>query len=186
MEIKNIKSKVYKTKGRIKAKLEFEIEDENNDVYSLNKKLNQNTWMFPHLVSFYPFDYGYNLQLFSDSLKATGTYIVNEGHFVGNKKTGRRALYASHLIRECYYTDHTDDKSFDNLCSRERMDWKKIKGGMYKIETTYLKDNAMNMDKEEYSKKMFKIIHNRWHKQDNDKWASSWAYLSKYLKHFWS
>ncbi len=166
MKIDNVRTKAWIYGGKTKVKIEFDIIDMDkwdNDLEFINRKLTYNHWMLEHLVTYCPWDYSFNIRLLADSIKETGKNILENDIFVGSQKTGRRALYAAHLLENCYHDDDIIDHSFENHMKRTEMYSVRIKNsnGMHEMKHKYPFKNAMKLNPREYETKMFGVINKR-------------------------
>lgn len=184
MKIFNYIYKAYKYDDKTKVKISFEIQD-NDDVKFINHKLDDNSWMLEHLVTFCAWDYSFNIDLFASSLSATGYCILGNGNHKTSIKDGRRCLYVANLLRNSYDETIHNDKSLDNQSERNRVVWRDAGKGMSYMYHENLKGNAMNMIPEDYRSKMLGVIYKRCREQDEYKWNFVWRYISKYLRKMW-
>ncbi len=92
------------------------------------------------------------------------------------------------MLKKAYNFEAWDDKSLKNWSSRNKISWKKLKGtknGLSRMMTDHLKDNAMGMDKEDYSSKMWHIINDRQKPVEAAMKRDAWDFIHKYIEHFW-
>jgi hypothetical protein len=75
-----------------------EIQDYSQIKYKMKK-----TKMFAyHLVKFYCFDSGCNIDLFADSLLLTGEFMRDRGNCVGSEKRGRKCMHMGAALKQAY------------------------------------------------------------------------------------
>lgn len=192
MKLQNIKKKVYKYKGVQKVSVEFDVVyDNKHDAYTakeLQDVLNEQDWFLEHYIKWRSWDEHYTIELFKDSLYKLGK-CVYEGDFVGSEKQGARALLAADMLDKLYLNP-PKDKSMDNHMKRFTLKSKPFKtktlGLMYKLIHEYPYSNAMGLPKEEYERKMFKVIHDRQEKAAKKNKAALWAFIGKYIEHWWN
>lgn len=184
----NLKTKVYRYKGKVKIKIEFEVEEDKSyfDKDEMEARLNRTTpWMLEHLYSWADFDHCFSVNLFIDALYNLGRCLLRWNNHTNTLKCGRRCLVASKMLEKAYNSHVTEDKSYENWSNRHKYRWVPLKNGMSQLVTDHLHDNAMGMDREEYSNKMWKIIHNREKKVEAARKKEAWEFIHKYLESFW-
>lgn len=191
MKITNIKKKVYQYKGVQKVKVEFDVVYEHpRDAYEskrLQEILQDHDWLLKHYVKWRNWDEHYTIDLFKDSLYNLGKGVY-DGHFVGSKKHGARALLASDMLNKLYIKEPIDN-SYVSHIKRFNFSSKPINtaaGRMYELVPEYLYTNAMGLPNEEYERKMFKVIHKRQQETEKKNKDYVWNYIRKYIEYWWS
>ncbi len=178
----------YAKKTYIDIRIEVEL-DKWDDFNSLKKRLNINLpWMADHICQWGDYDHAYSIQLFVDSLQALGRGLLRWNNVVGSLRNGRRALTAAGMLKRAYEYESWEDASYKNWSARNRHIHVpiKIKGQrFYEMQTLHDYSNAMNMDREKYADKMWKIIHNRQKIVEAQMKIDAWTYIQKHIESFW-
>lgn len=184
--MKILKTKVHRYGGKTIATLQFEVEeDRHNTKEEIQHRLERNApWMAYHLINWADFDHSYSIELFIDSLKHLGKGLIRWNNAFHAKRNGRKALQAAAMLERAYNYHSSDDVSYKNWANRCPVWWKKIKSGS-RMMRDYPYDNAMNMDREEYSDKMFIIIINRQRKQEETLKKEAWEFTHKHIEKWW-
>lgn len=161
----NLNVKVHRYGGKTKIQITFEVnEDKHFDIDEMRARMDRTApWLVEHLYSWADFDHSYSVNLFVDALHNLGKGLLRWNNGVSSERNGRRCLAAAAMFKKAYSFESWNDKSYENWSSRRKNRWKALKGtkGMSQMVTDHIKDNAMGMDKKEYSDKMWKIIHRR-------------------------
>lgn len=169
----------------IEMKIPIDKWDKPEDaLYRLKRNLK---WMPNHVVNWADFDWCYTVDMFAESLVKLGEGLLRWNNCKNSVKDGRRALFAGKRLKKA--ADNlfpgTDDKSMKNHMSRFEFNHVKIPNGMVRMEHKYLLDNAMGMDREEYEDKMYQVIAKRVKAESEREWKETWAYIGKYMRHWW-
>jgi hypothetical protein len=192
--MKDLKTKVWKYRDKIKVQINFEVDEEDKsywDVKEVRARVERNQWMIKHLYRWADFDHSFSIELFAESLENLGRGLLRWDNCVDSEKNGRRALYAAALLRRAYdgHLFDINDKSYDNWASKNQIGWKKYhhpkKKGLMQMTVTQTDDNAMGMDRKEYSNKMYKIIYKRNKKIIDERKEFVWKYIHKYIEQWW-
>lgn len=192
--MKILKNKVYRYRGRTYVSILYEIEPENDEKWAINDcknvgehqaRLDKNTWMFNHLHKWVDFDYYATINLLVDSLKHLGKGLIRWDNALHAERNGRRAIYAAHQIDKAYNFETYRDVSYQAHAKRSEWQHKKLKKGYTQLTQDRLKDNAMNMSRDEYERKMFHVIQNRLKDAENKMQRECWRYLHKYILNMW-
>ncbi len=190
MIIKNTTQKAHRYAKKTFVNIQIEVELEKwDDLDSLKKRVNLNIpWMADHICHFGDYDYSYAVSMFVDSLQALGRGLLRWNNVVGSLRNGRRALTAAGMLKRAYGYESWEDVSYKNWSARNRhvhipIQVKKHK--YYQMKTLHEHDNAMGMDREEYADKMWRLIHNRQKKVEAQMKIDAWAYIQKYIEHWW-
>ncbi len=186
----NIETKVRRKNGKVHINISFDVEESRDFGKSeIKARLEHTTpWMIEHLYSWADFDHFFSINLFVDALHNLGKGLLRWDNCVLSQSNGRRCLTASAMLKKAYNYESWNDKSYRNWASRNSIWWKKLQGtkkGLSQMMTDHIKDNVMGMDKEEYSQKMWKLIHKRQEKVKKELKESAWKYIHKYIEHFW-
>ena len=121
------------------------------------------------------FDYYYTLGVFCDNLRRMGDKIEKQGNSVLSKRTGRRAKIAANMLDRAYNGNKTTDKSLCNYLTNHSNMIRDLRGT----------DIAESKYNREYSDKLFKVIVKRLDESEKRRKEEAWAYLVKYIEHFW-
>ena len=196
--MKILESKVYRHKQKTFVSIKYELEPQDpscewsvknvEDVKEHQARLNRNLeWMGKHLTAWADFDQAYTLDLFCDSLRHLGKGLLRWDNCVHSVRNGRRALFAAHLIDKAYNYESHLDKSYKSWSKRCPSRWVRLKSpkGCSQMVHDYPYTNAMGMDKEAYSHKMWKVIHDRQEKIERDMQDSAWKYLQQHIRSMW-
>lgn len=190
-KINNIKTKVYNYGGVTKVKVEFDVATDkwhDKDEVAARLELNKN-WILDHLIGYADFDESYSINLFADALINLGRGLLRWDNCVLSQRNGRRALFAGKKLRQIYGYGHSwmrDDKSSKNLDERNPFELRKDNGAyLSRLSHDFRYDNAMDMDREEYYEKMWKIIHKRLDRVHEEEMDWIWKYIRKYINHWW-
>lgn len=184
----NLKTKVYRHNGKVKIKIEFEVEEDKKyfDKDEMKARLDRTTpWMLEHLYSWADFDQCYSINLFQESLYYLGKGLLRWDNCISSTKNGRRCLAAAKMLERAYNSCMTEDKSYENWSDRHKLRWVPLKNGMSRMARDQLCDNAMGMDREEYSSKMWEVIHERTKKIEAVRKKEVWEFIHKYIEYFW-
>lgn len=186
----NVAIKTYRYGGKVKVKISFEVEEDckHFDKDEMQARMNRAApWMLEHLYSWADFDHFFSVNLFVDALYNLGKGLLRWDNCKTSVKNGRRCLAAAGMLKKAYTTAIWDDKSYRNWINNRRISWKTLPGtgGMSQMITKHLKENAMDMDKKEYSDKMWRLINDRHKKIEGERKAEAWAFIHKYIEHFW-
>lgn len=143
-------------------------------------------WLLPHAWKWRGFDHHYSLDLYLDSLEKLGYELMRYDNCTLSRRNGRRCLTAARQLRKVSKENTTiEDRAYKNWSSRRRDKFIPLKDGMTEWADEELQDNAMGMDRKEYSNKMWHIIHKRTSKEEEEYFKESWAYLVKWHRHWW-
>lgn len=186
----NLNVKVHRYGGKVKVKITFEVnEDRYFDKDEMKARMDHTApWLVEHLYSWADFDQVFSINLFVDALHNLGKGLLRWDNHTNALKCGRRCLAASAMLKKAYSFEAYNDKSYQNWSSRNKLWWKKLRGtkqGLSQMMTDHLKDNAMGMDKEEYSSKMWKLIHERQKPVEAAMKKDAWDFIHKYIEHWW-
>lgn len=185
--VSNITTKVYRYGGKTKVRVEFEVaEDKYFDKDEIVARLKVTTpWLLEHLIGWADFDHYFTIQLWIDSLERLGDGLIRWDNALHARRNGRRAKFAAHLLKRAYNWETYNDKSYENWINRHSNIFKSAGKGYTRLMHDYHYDNAMGMDRREYSNKMWKIITNRSDKCEQQAIDDAWAYIKKYLPMWW-
>lgn len=183
----NVNLKVHRYKGKVKVNITFEVNETRDfDKDEIKARLNRSApWMLEHLYSWADFDHFFSINLFVDALYNLGKGLLRWNNHTNALKCGRRCLAASAMLKKAYNYEAWNDKSYQNHQKRTEYKWGKFKRGLSRLETTPLYDNAMGMDREEYENKMYKVIHKRQKREEEHMKQEAWAFIHKYIEHWW-
>lgn len=184
----NINIKVHRYNGKVKVKIEFDVtEDKWFTKDQISDRLIKNApWLIRHLYSWEGFDQTYSIDLFVEALHNLGKGLLKWNNHVNSIQCGRRCLTASAMLKKAYNFEAWNDKSYHNWADNNKTWWRKLnKKGLSQLMTNHHKENAMAMDKAEYSDKMWKIIHKRQQKTKSTMKAEAWKYIHKHIESFW-
>lgn len=186
----NLNVKVHRYAGKVKVKITFEVqEDKHFDIDEMRARLDRTApWLVEHLYSWADFDHCFTINIFIDSLYNLGKGLLRWNNCASSQKNGRRCLAAAAMLKKAYNYETYKDKSYQNWAEGNSHWWRKLKGnkqGLSQMMTDYTKGNAMGMDKQEYSNKMWNIIHNRQKRVEESLKREVWEYIHKYLEHWW-
>ncbi len=127
---------------------------------------------------FRTWDSSYNINLFADSLELTAKTLKG-GHALLAEKQYRRCMTASGLLRRAYDGRAIDDKSLHNWMKRNSLIWRKLdRSNLYEMDTE-------SVDTKDYADKMWKIIQKRRDALEKSRKEEAWAYIHKWVEHFW-
>lgn len=192
LNINIAKSSVRNKGDKIAVKLEFTIDvaEQDKEYWSAGEfksKLERNKkWMLEHLMTWVNWDWSPTIDLLAAALENLGRGIRDNGSHKTAIRDGRRAMAIAQMLKKIYYTDPVlEDQSYINLNARKHVSWVPYKKGLTQMKTKYLYDNAMNMDREVYDDKMFKIIYKRCQEVNRQRKQEVWAHLGKYIEKFW-
>lgn len=189
---RKIKAKIinHSSTGRtltVNLEIKFPINrwKEAKDILDRVKK-NKN-WMLEHLGDWADWDYSSTVHLFADALERLGKGLIKWDNNTMSLRNGRRALFAARRLKKLieigdYYM--TPDKSMDNHSKRQRRRDVPVDGYVW-WKPIYDYDNLMGMGRQEYENKMYKVITKRLKYSFETEWADTWAYIGKYLRHWW-
>lgn len=186
----NMNIKVHRYGGKVKVKITFEVnEDRWFDKDEIKARIERTApWMVEHLYSWADFDQAYSINLFVDALHNLGKGLLRWNNHTNALKDGRRCLAAAGMLKKAYNYKSYDDKSYINWQKNNSIWWKKLKGtkcGLMQMVTEHPSENAMGMDKEVYSDKMWKLIHKRQTKVEEEMKKEAWEFIHKYISHWW-
>ncbi len=162
----NIITKCRRKSGKVHITIEFDVEEDANlDKQEIQARLKYTEWLLPHLYTWADFDSYYTIELFCDSLRALGKGLMRWDNTLHSMRTGRRAIIAAEKLHKAYSGNSViDDKSY--------MYWQK----QHPID--FLKGNKR-------ANRIWEVINKRLFKQDKERESAAWAYIHKYIKHFW-
>lgn len=189
MKIKIKTLKTFKLKGKTRVKIEFDAYiDEYEDHEFITRKVKWNEWMLKHLVSFCPWDFSYNLQLFGDSLIKTGKNSIVNGNLLHSTKYGRRAMYAGTMLNKIAVDEQVPEhlKACYRFEENKEIHWEDIPDSDYiEMKTKYLTQNKMGMEQRDYDSKMVRLQVKK--ERDIEKRVSKdiFAFIHKYQYQFW-
>jgi hypothetical protein len=190
MKINRLETK--KSRGKTTVFIEFEVRSIEGDTWEddhafITRKVMWNTWLLKHIVTFCPWDFGYNSNLFADSLKETGRNLIENGNSVNHVKDGRQALQAAGMLHKLDSNDIPEGlDTLDNLWERRITHFEPVPGTEYsEMVETHQYDNAMGMDRQEYGDKMFKINSAKHKKYEEGLWKDTWDFISRRARRFW-
>lgn len=183
----NIKAKVYRYKGKVKVKIEFEIEG--GDKGEIKARLDLNKyWMLHHLCYWADFDFYFTIELLSSSLENLGKGLIRWDNCVNSLKQGRRCLSSSRLLAQAYdlgLKDITSDKSYMKWFENNPLTWKLSGKGRKQALTVPVAGNSMGLSKEEYSDKMWHVIHSRRESTEKLRKKEVWEFIHKHIESWW-
>ncbi len=140
----------------------------------------------PHFVKqawwWREWDSSYTLETFCQNLERLGRSIRETDRHTTSSKSGNRAMYAAHLLRQAY----SDEMSKEAIWWWDRNEFKseEILGeedkGMFRLSMVYRKG------REEYEKKLHKLIRDRDERIVKERKAYAWAYTIKHFERWWS
>lgn len=191
--VKNIQTKVWRRDKKIKVRVEFEVDECSYwDKETVEERAEVNQWILEYYLTFMNFDYYSTIQLLCDSLEVLGKGLLKWNNHSDALRTGRRALFAAHLLHKAYdnaYYELSDtDKSYINWKSRHTDYFEPVRRNQMLGQAwchKYLYDNAMGMDREEYSTKMYRLILKRNKKVFEERKIAAWNFLNKHIESFW-
>ena len=183
----NLVTTVRRKSGKVHIKIEYDVEEDkwmgkNEMKARLERTL---PWLAPHLHTWADFDQGYSIDLFCDSLTALGKGLLRWSNHLNAEHCGHRALAAARMLHDAYHYETWEDKSYQNWSSRNVHGWKPYKKGLTQMTTTHLYNNAMGMDREEYSSKMWHLIFDRQKVVEANMKKEAWEFIHKHIESFW-
>jgi len=127
------------------------------------------------------YDYVYTIDSFADNLERLAKALKSDTH---SRKKYRRCMTAAGLLRKAY-SDSTmiDDKSYINWTCNNIPCFSRIVSHCAlnnMVELTYKRKYPLR-----YSDNMYKLIHRRIDKVEKERKKEAWAYIHKYIEHFW-
>jgi hypothetical protein len=183
----NIAIKARRKNGKVHVTITFDAQEDRwfkKDEIIARMNITKG-WLLRHLYTWADFDHSYSIELFKDALENLGKGLIRWDHAVLGKRNGRRAIRASKMLDQAYFKEYYESKSYENWRKRSTMQWRPLKNGMSQMYYNYLYDNAMGMDKKEYSDKMFKLIHKREERIKLKQKINVWKFIHKYIEHWW-
>lgn len=183
----NVITKCRRRNGKVHITIEYDLDEDKwygKDEMAVRLQYTS-SWLLKHLCIWADFDHCYSMELFIDSLKALSTGLLRWNNCITSKRNGHRCLTAARQLEIAYADDSCIAKNYQNWSKRYKIGWKSYKGGFVEIIRTELCSNAMEMDAKEYSNKMWHLIYNKRKILEKTRKDEAWAYLRKYLEHFW-
>jgi len=181
-----------KSKGKTTVFIEFEVRSIEGETFEddhafITRKVMWNQWMFKHIVTFCPWDFGYNSNLFADSLMETGRNLIEHGNTVTHVHDGRQAMQAAGMLHRLDSNDIPEGlDTSDHRWERQSTYFKDIPNTSYsEMKSKHHQGNAMDMDRQEYADKMFKINNKIHQKYEEGLWKDTWDFISRRARRFW-
>lgn len=193
MEIKKLKVRKLsccENKSRITVSFDIENEDEEWHEY-LEQNIKENTWLLEHYAEFRPWDWSYNLRLFGNSLYETGLSIKQNDRLTKSQKYSRRAMYVGKRLEKISDSDVVPEhlstmKYFEHIKYKwEPSGYVHDGDELMQMRKEYTKGNSMNMSREDYTEKMYKIANKRTQKIEESYYYDTMRDLTHQLRYFW-
>lgn len=190
MKINRLETK--KSKGKTTVFIEFEVRSIEGDTWEddhafITRKVMWNKWLLKHIVTFCPWDSGYNFILFGDSLLETGRNLIKNGSTVSHVHDGRQAMQAGAMLHKIDSDDIPEGlNTMDNLFKRRETYLEPVPNSVLsEMKETHKYSNAMGMNKQEYSDKMFKINSKKHRNYEEGLWRDTWTLISNRARRWW-
>lgn len=158
----------------VNIQITIDREKENLPSFIRTKELlDNNKWLLKQFINFRAWSADhYCVELFADSLIATGRRLIKNNTSVDSIKFGRRAIFAGNQLKKAYsYTCATDDKVVHQWLAR-----------------FYPGASSLNFNKKTTSKledKLYGLASKRARNKKDMMIKDAWAYITKYINYFW-
>lgn len=136
-------------------------------------------FFMPHIIHMRSWDSHYQITLFCDSLKFLAHGLKVQDHCVLSDRNYKRCLFAAQRLRNAYDDRSYLDKSYQRLLEANPVKFIKLPSDHSFMTHDYSPKG------EEYYSKMWKLIHKRQEAAIKAEKAAAWAYIHKYIEHWW-
>ncbi len=162
----------------------YKGDDVNYEIKELKKNLK---WLGPHLASWRGWDAAYTVELLIAGLRELGNRMLESDNHVNTTKDARRALFAAHRLERvaCPIEWSMRDRSSNNRSNKLSHEDVPVRDGCIWWKPIFLGTNAMNLPQEDYHGKMSRVINKRIDREYGDELKETWAYIGKYVGHWW-
>ena len=151
--------------------------------YEVRAFLQNLPWFVRQAWGWRSWDSHYNIILFARSLEESARNIKKYGNHVNSEKCSRKCMFAAALLKQAYGENLCiSDKSYRNWHARNPIKFLRIPDGEHKGLSEMTHDYT---DTKEYSEKMWKVIHKRISKIEEDRKEFAWKFIHKNIQNWW-
>jgi len=126
----------------------------------------------------------YTIETFCQNLERMGRVIRDTDRHTTASKSGNRAIYAAHLLRQAYSGDMS--KEAVQWWTKNHFESEEIKEGkhkgMFTMNIVYKKNKYI----ENYEEKVHEIIKKRDDRIEQERKDFAWRYIQKHIERWWS
>lgn len=127
-----------------------------------------------HITEFEPWDTGYNINLFADSLILTGKYFRKHGHLVNSEKYGRHCMGAGGMLKKAY--GGKEDTASNYYHSKITYKFKRATECTKSMHREY-----HGVSDPERLDKLISFAHIRSTKEESQRQKDAWEYITKQI-----